>query len=150
MATAKASEQAKPVRPSAIWAMIRGRCPRCRKAKIFSGVFAMNEVCRVCGLRFQRDQGYFLGAMYVSYPLSAVLMLGGLAIARWLLPDWEMNTVFLFVVLPCYLPFVPAVFRYSRIGWIYFDRVLCGGTEVVDHQSWEQWCRIWEEQGKAK
>ena len=49
MASAKANEQAKPVRPSAIWAMIRGRCPRCRKAKIFSGVFAMNEVCPVCG-----------------------------------------------------------------------------------------------------
>ena len=151
MATVGTTERPKPPLPRwALWAMIRGRCPRCRQGNIFTGTFAMNEVCPVCGLRFQRDQGYFLGAMFVSYPISAVLMLGGLALGRWLLPDWEMNTVFLFLVVPCYLPFVPAVFRYSRIGWIYFDRVLCSGTDLVDHESWEQWCRIWEEQGKAK
>ena len=135
---------------SAWWSMLRGRCPRCRQGKIFCGSFAMNEVCPVCGLRFQRDQGYFLGAMYVSYPIAAALIMLGLGIGRWLLPDWDADKVLLLVVLPCYLPFVPAVFRYSRIGWIYFDRVLCGSSDMVDLQGWEHWCKIWEEQGKPK
>jgi uncharacterized protein (DUF983 family) len=130
--------------------MIRGRCPRCRQGKIFSGQFAMNEVCPVCGLHFQRDQGYFLGAMYVSYPISAALMLLELAIGCWLLPDWSMNKVLLLVVLPGYLPFVPLVFRASRIGWIYFDRGLSRDAAVVDHEGWERWCRIWEQQSRPK
>jgi uncharacterized protein (DUF983 family) len=143
------SEKPKRLVPSfALWAMVRGRCPRCRQGKIFAGSFSMNEVCPLCGLRFQRDQGYFLGAMFVSYPISAVLLMLGMAIGNWLLPDWDANRVLLLVVLPCYLPLVPAVFRYSRIGWIYFDRVLCGGTDMVDHQGWEQWRRSQEERGK--
>jgi uncharacterized protein (DUF983 family) len=147
---ANMSQPKSPPVGSAWWAMIRGRCPRCRQGKIFCGSFAMNEVCPVCKLRFQRDQGYFLGAMYVSYPIAVVLILMGLAVGCWLLPDWDMNAVLLLIVIPCYLPFVPAVFRYSRIGWIYFDRVLCGSSDMVDSQGWEQWCKIWEEQDKAK
>jgi hypothetical protein len=27
----------------------------------------MNECCLACGLKFEREQGYFLGAMGVSY-----------------------------------------------------------------------------------
>ena len=30
----------------------------------------MFERCPVCGLKFEREQGYFLGAMYVSYALA--------------------------------------------------------------------------------
>lgn len=128
-----------------LWAMIRQRCPRCRLAKMFHGMFAMHETCPVCGLRFQRDQGYFLGAMYVSYPISAVLLCGGLWLAATLLPDWDLNLLLLCFVLPLYLPLVPVVFRYSRTVWIYFDQ----GTEPtgqIDLHGWEQWCRIWEEQ----
>jgi hypothetical protein len=110
----------------------------------------MNEVCPVCRLRFQRDQGYFLGAMYVSYVISSVLMLLGLAVGCQLLPDWDMNAVFLLVVLPAYLPFVPFVFRASRIGWIYFDRGFGGDSVVVDLEGWERWSRIWEKQSGPK
>ena len=37
---------------------------------MFRGVFAMNDPCPVCGLLFKREEGTFLGAMYVSYVLS--------------------------------------------------------------------------------
>lgn len=30
----------------------------------------MFDNCPVCGLKFEREQGYFLGAMYVSYLVS--------------------------------------------------------------------------------
>ncbi len=29
------------------------------------------------------------------------------------------------LTLAFYLPFVPLVFRYSRVIWIYFDRTVC-------------------------
>src|SRR5262249_33437640 len=125
------------------------RCPRCRGGKVFHGMFGMYERCPECGMRFQRDQGYFLGAMYVSYPISAVLMLLGLFAGQLLLPEWRQETILLLIVLPCYLFMVPLVFRYSRLGWIYFDRCL-SSDDLVELNGWEQWCRIWEEQNKHK
>jgi uncharacterized protein (DUF983 family) len=120
------------------WAMLRQRCPRCRRGAIFSGLFAMHQRCPVCELSLQRDAGYFLGAMYVSYPISAVLLTGGYFLGRALLPGWDPSLVFLLVVLPCYLPLVPLVYRYSRVLWIYFDRWNEPG-EASSSVGWEQW-----------
>jgi hypothetical protein len=116
---------------------------------MFHGLFGMHETCAVCGLRFQRDQGYFLGAMYVSYPISALFICLGLWLAATLLPDWHLNWLLFVFVLPAYLPLVPLVFRYSRTLWIYFDHGTAP-TGSVDLNGWEQWCRVWEEQERTK
>jgi len=94
------------------------------QGKIFSGSFAMNDPCPVCGLIFQREEGTFLGAMYVSYLLGSVLMISAYFAGRWLLPDWG-DVSIVAVVLLAYLPLVPAVFRYSRVIWIYLERWIC-------------------------
>jgi hypothetical protein len=80
----------------------------------------MNDPCPVCGLVFQREEGYFLGAMYVSYVLSGALLGAFFLIGTYLLPNWSSLAVALLVLVP-YLPFMPAVFRYSRTIWIYFE-----------------------------
>lgn len=106
------------------WAVLLQRCPRCRQGRLFRGVFAMNDPCPVCGLIFQREEGYFLGAMYVTYVIAAVFVGAGYFGARWLLPGWD---AFLVLNLLClfYLPFTPALFRYSRTIWIHFERWVC-------------------------
>jgi uncharacterized protein (DUF983 family) len=106
---------------SRFWAILRQRCPRCREGRVFRTSVRMNDTCPVCGLPFEREQGYFLGAMYVSYTLSMVC-LGLLMWGAWLLlPDWDLGVLVL-VACVVYLPFVPLVFRYSRVIWIHFDR----------------------------
>jgi hypothetical protein len=81
----------------------------------------MNAICPVCGLRFEREPGYFLGAMYFSYPLS-VPILGFLMLALHLLfPEMRFEFVAGLATLG-FVPFVPAVFRYARVLWIYFER----------------------------
>jgi hypothetical protein len=84
----------------------------------------MNAACPRCGLILQREEGYFLGAMYVSYGLSVVLI----GAAYWALtvafPKLGIPATMILILL-AYLPFVPAVFRYSRVIWIYFDRTIC-------------------------
>ena len=63
-------------RSSAFTGIVHQLCPRCRLGKIFrSSIFLfpkMHERCPVCGLKFEREQGYFLGAMYISYGLALV------------------------------------------------------------------------------
>jgi hypothetical protein len=80
----------------------------------------------VCGLIFQREEGYFLGAMYVSYLLGAVLLGGTYFLATWLLPGWNEYLILVGLLVP-YLLLTPLVFRYSRGVWIYFDRWVCPG-----------------------
>jgi uncharacterized protein (DUF983 family) len=109
-----------------VWALVRLRCPRCGEGRMFRGAFAMNDPCPVCGLIFQREEGYFLGAMYVSYLLGAVVLGGAYLLATALLPHWNEYLILAGLFLP-YLLLTPVVFRYSRGVWIYFDRWVCPG-----------------------
>jgi uncharacterized protein (DUF983 family) len=105
----------------AVWAMLRQRCPRCRRGRMFRGLMTMNDPCPVCGLIFQREEGYFLGAMYVSYVLSAAFLVAFYFTAAALLPDWNGVAVALIALLP-YLPLMPLVYRYSRAVWVHVER----------------------------
>lgn len=108
-------------RPSAILALLRARCPRCRAGRIFHSLTGMNPRCPLCELIFQREEGYFLGAMYVSYLIASIILIPAFFIVRGLLPKWDDMAV-IGLVMVCYLPLIPFVFRYSRVGWIWFER----------------------------
>src|SRR5262249_38193681 len=97
-----------------LWALLRQRCPRCRVGRMFRGSITMNDPCPVCGLLFQREEGYFLGAMYFGYFLSAALMTAFFFGLTALLPNWS-SVVVALLAIGLYLPFIPAVFRYSRV-----------------------------------
>src|SRR6058998_576038 len=60
-------------------AIIRQRCPVCLQGAMFRGRFEMNATCPVCGHRFEREPGFFQGAMYVSYGIG-IVYIGVLAI----------------------------------------------------------------------
>ena len=42
------------------------RCPRCGQGKIFSSFFTLRARCPRCGFRFEREEGYWTGAMIVN------------------------------------------------------------------------------------
>ena len=80
----------------------------------------MNEKCPQCGMKFDREPGYFLGAMYFSYLLS---ILPGLAVVLfiWRISGWPFDLV-MGCAFVAYLPLVPAVTRWARVLWIHVDR----------------------------
>src|SRR5713101_6694836 len=92
----------------ALWRM---RCPRCCDGKIYQRGMRMNPRCPVCNLLFEREPGYFMGALYISYALAILFLLVGL---------WIGSIVLICAV--CFVPFVPMVTRYARVIWIFFDR----------------------------
>ena len=100
--------------------ILRQRCPRCREGRMFRGAVTMNDPCPHCGLIFQREEGYFLGAMYVSYILSTALF-AAIYCAWALVAGWFGIWAALLSIIS-YAPCIPAVFRYSRVLWIYWDR----------------------------
>jgi uncharacterized protein (DUF983 family) len=111
----------------ALGGIVHQLCPRCREGRIFRssivrGFPRMHENCPVCGLKFQREQGYFLGAMYISFGLGTItiVLLGVLlwALMKWRLEDAALWAFFLF------LPLAPGVAFFSRVLWIYLDQAL--------------------------
>lgn len=82
----------------------------------------MHDRCPVCGLLFNREPGYFLGAMYISYGLAlGVILAFGAAI--WVLTRWDLYKVALWAVL-LFLPFAPMLTFLARVLWIYLDQAI--------------------------
>jgi uncharacterized protein (DUF983 family) len=102
------------------WALLRQRCPNCRTGRIFTGMTRMNLTCPDCGRQFIREEGYFLGALYVSYGLSMAILGAMTYGGSLLLPTWDLGNVVL-VAAVCYIPLMPWVFRTSRVIWMYCD-----------------------------
>ena len=110
---------------SLLTAILHERCPRCREGAVYRGGvlrtwLAMNERCAVCGLKFEREQGYFIGAMYVSYVLAIPPYIV-LVTVFWLVAHFRYELALL-AAFVAYLPFVPMAARISRVMWMFLDR----------------------------
>jgi hypothetical protein len=79
----------------------------------------MYQECSVCGLKYEREQGYFLGAMYISYGIGCVFLVA-FCLPFWL---WTPLTYYWGLLAGSLLlvPLLPAIFRYSRTLWLYMD-----------------------------
>ena len=83
----------------------------------------MHATCPECGLLFEREPGYFVGAMYISYGLAVpTLFLLWLA-ARFGI-DGVGNGLAVIIAGVAFLPMVPVIFRTSRARWMHLDRVI--------------------------
>ncbi len=79
----------------------------------------MYEHCPHCGLRYEVEPGYFIGAMYVSYAVSGgvALVLGFMLF--YLFGD-PAGWVYTSVVAGAVLLIVPINFRISRVVWLHY------------------------------
>ena len=96
----------------------------CRRGNLFPKLFtlSMNERCPVCGIKFDRGNGYFIGALGVNLVLTetiATLLWVPLAIDP-SVPLWQAYTVG--VGASVGLPILG--FRHTRALWIALDRLL--------------------------
>jgi len=109
---------------SAMRGILRALCPRCRRGKIFRRSVwlfpGMYERCPECGLKFEREDGYFLGAMYISYGLG-IGVISVLAVLVWEVFQWPLvkSTVGAIVL---FLPLAPVLTWMARVLFIYLDQ----------------------------
>jgi len=82
----------------------------------------MHERCPVCDLKFEREEGYFLGAMYIGYGLGlGTITIFGLVLWWW--TDWTFQKIVIAAVL-LFLPFAPFLTLFARVLWIYLDQAI--------------------------
>jgi uncharacterized protein (DUF983 family) len=66
---------------SLILSVINEKCPNCGRSPVFEKntkllrMPVMKEKCASCNYSFDREPGYFLGAMYVSYGIAVLFCL---------------------------------------------------------------------------
>ncbi|MCG3165780.1 MAG: hypothetical protein POELPBGB_01555 [Bacteroidia bacterium] len=111
-----------------IISLLKGKCPKCETGDVFKtkgNLFlfqmpVMNETCPHCAHKFEREPGFFWGAMYVSYALAVAEMVSVFVAWSVLLPDaaYDYKIIVLFISVLVLLIFPN--FRLSRIIWMYF------------------------------
>lgn len=104
---------------------LKGKCPRCETGNIFSSkgnsltfrMPVMHKTCPECNFKFEKETGFFFGAMFVSYALAVAEMLAVLVLS-WQIFGLTPLTMFLIIIAMAFL-FSTFNFRLSRTIWIY-------------------------------
>ncbi len=101
---------------------LRLLCPRCGAAPVFAGPFRVRERCPACGLVFEREPGYFVGAIYLNYGATALIMIPGyFALDAWLGLAVGLQ-LFLWGTFAVGFPLW--FFRYSKSLWLSLDHLV--------------------------
>jgi len=105
---------------------LKFKCPRCERGDLFGAknpykmgsMFVMDANCSSCGLKYEKEGGFFYGAMYVSYMLNIGLFVTATVLWYILFEgkiDWRLY-IGLYVLLTVFL--VPVLYRLSRSIWL--------------------------------
>jgi uncharacterized protein (DUF983 family) len=82
----------------------------------------MHDRCPACDLKFEREEGYFLGAMYISYAF-AIGIIVVFAVLLWAITSWSFTKDSIWAIV-LFLPLAPAITLLARVLWIYFDQAI--------------------------
>lgn len=112
--------------PEVIYSTLTNTCPRCHQGKVFKynnpyklkHLSEMHSDCSVCGEHYEREPGFFFGAMYVSYALmTGWLIVAFLADQLWLHLD---ALVLALGITGTMLLLGPLFYHWSRLIWLNF------------------------------
>lgn len=93
------------------------RCAVCGGGQLFDGWFRMKPACPTCGTTFEREAGFFGGAVFVNFAFTEIVMFLYLAIATFAtLPDPEVETLIIGSIAICVvLPLL--LYPFSKTTW---------------------------------
>jgi uncharacterized protein (DUF983 family) len=99
---------------------LRLRCPLCGRGKLFRNWLVMHPNCPHCGVKFEREPGFFLGSIYINYGLTTL-------IAATVYPVLLFNkivpeTPLLAATLAFVIAFPLLLFPWARSLWLGFDQ----------------------------
>lgn len=105
--------------------ILKCKCPNCKKGKMYNQlgnillfrVPKMNTTCSQCNFKFEKETGFFFGAMFVSYALVVAEMVASVILFKFILDFSYINVFFLSIITAVLLSFIN--FRVSRSIWIY-------------------------------
>ena len=113
------------VKDSLSFAILNAKCPQCRKGEMFkhkwwqiSKFVKFYQLCPVCDLRFDREPGFFHGAMYISYAMIVAMVTNVWFVLFFIFNDPVLE-VYIGVITVLNIVLLPIFFRYSRVLYLY-------------------------------
>ncbi len=101
---------------------LRLNCPRCGVGALYRRPFSMHETCSHCGLKFEREQGYFVGAIYINYAATVLIAVPGFFILDVLAGLSIEQQLTLWIPFAVIFPLL--FFHHSRSLWLVLDHLL--------------------------
>lgn len=110
---------------SRLYSILKEKCPVCQEGDVFESkqkynlkqFDKMHTNCSHCGHKYEKENGFWYGAMYVSYGLTVGLSAATFVICYLLFPHASVWTYILAIVLVLFA-LVPVTFRMSRMVWM--------------------------------
>jgi len=106
-------------------AILHAKCPQCRSGNMFkhkwwqvSKFIKFYQNCPSCNLRFDREPGFFHGAMYISYAMI-VAMVTIVCLTLFILFNKPPLEIYIYTIAFLNIILVPIFFRYSRVLYLY-------------------------------
>jgi uncharacterized protein (DUF983 family) len=104
-----------------LWRGATKRCARCGGSKLFHHWFTMVPDCPRCGLHFEREEGYWVGAVAINTIIIGALFLIVFVVAMILtVPDIPWVQV-LMIVIPVVGLGPLVTYPFSKTFWVALD-----------------------------
>ncbi|HEU5347014.1 MAG TPA: DUF983 domain-containing protein [Ktedonobacterales bacterium] len=101
-----------------LWHALRLRCPYCGKGRLFSHGYTMNDHCSFCGWKFEREEGYWIGAVAINLGVAEMLAAAA-AIPLAIMQVSPLLVMGIGIPLVIALPFL--FYRHSKSFWMALD-----------------------------
>ena len=110
-----------PGAPTLFWRGARLRCPRCGSGHLFRRYFTLQPDCPRCALHFEREEGYWVGALAVNIAIvMAIFVVAFVVILVATVPEVPVGPS-LAVLVPV-MVFGPILFYpFSKTLWMAID-----------------------------
>jgi uncharacterized protein (DUF983 family) len=108
---------------AALTRALRLRCPACGRAGVFERPFKVRHHCPACGAVFQREEGFFVGAIMANVVATEVVVMVAFAVCALAFGAGEWTLPLLFAVA---LLFPFAFYHHSWALWLAADHVIEG------------------------
>ena len=99
---------------------MRLRCPLCGQGRLFRSGLVMHDACPYCGVKFEREPGFFLGSIYINYGLTALIAIVAAFVLRFRF-NIPQNPL-LIGAMAFTLLFPLLIFPWARSLWLGFDQ----------------------------
>lgn len=109
---------------SKLYSIATNTCPCCNEGAYFKtsnpydlkDFDKINTACEYCGESFQREPGFYIGAMYISYALSVAMVITAF-VGFVIIFGFDIEYV-LAGLIPAIIILMPVLFRTARIIWL--------------------------------
>jgi uncharacterized protein (DUF983 family) len=101
---------------------LRLRCPACGRASIVNSPFRIRQDCGSCGVSFNREEGFFVGAIMANVVTTELVIL--LAYLLALAIGHEIDQLVIGVLLGLAVTFPLAFYHHSWSLWLGFDHLI--------------------------